>query len=91
MIKAYGFNVALTTSWSAIPSLTPTAKPNVSPLASAVSKRSIINEFRPQLQSGKDLLTQAFRDSLTAHNYNFITNSSGILPDKSFKVIKIFQ
>jgi hypothetical protein len=82
-LKCSGFNAELTTSWSAIPSVTPTAKPNVSPIAPVVSTSSIINEFRPQLQSGKDLQTQAFRDSLTANNYNFIAKSSDIIPGKS--------
>jgi hypothetical protein len=83
-LKDSGFNVELTTSWSAIPSVTPTAKPNVSPIAPAVSTNSLINEFRPQLQSGRDLQTPAFRDFLSANNYNFIPNSSAIVPGKNY-------
>jgi hypothetical protein len=72
------YNVAIDASWSAIPSLTPTAKPNVSPIANAVSTTSQIADFRPQLKSGKDLQTVAFRESLAAHNYTFLTSTTEI-------------
>jgi hypothetical protein len=77
------YKVDLQTGWSAIPSLTPTAKPNVSPIATAVSNVSQFNEFRPQLYSGKDLQTAAFRDSLAAHNFTFVTKPSDIIPGKN--------
>lgn len=71
-------NVSLQAGWSAIPSLTPTAKPNVSPIAVAVSTQSSITEFRPQLQSGKDLQTQAFRDALKAADFKLVTRANDI-------------
>lgn len=77
----FKYQVALETNWSAIPSLTPTAKPNVSPIATAISVTSDIKEFRPQLQIGKDLQTAAFRESLTAHNFKLVTSSNDINPD----------
>jgi sulfur relay (sulfurtransferase) DsrC/TusE family protein len=70
--------ISLQAGWSAIPSLTPTAKPNVSPIANSVSIQSSISEFRPELQNGKDLLTNVFRDTLTANNFKFISNASEI-------------
>lgn len=73
------YKVDLKSSWSAIPSLTPTAKPNVSPIAISVSKASEINEFRPQLMNGKDLQTAAFRDQLTANGFKLILNSDDIV------------
>jgi hypothetical protein len=78
------YNVALDASWSAIPSLTPTAKPNVSPIANAVSTTSQIADFRPQLKSGKDLQTAAFRESLAAHNYTCLTSTSEIDVHKKY-------
>lgn len=72
------YKVDFKSSWSAIPSLTPTAKPNVSPIAISVSKASEINEFRPQLMNGKDLQTAAFRDQLTANGFKLILNSDDI-------------
>ncbi len=73
--------VTLETDWSAIPSLTPTAKPNVSPIATSVSVQSNITDFRPQLQNGKDLLTQVFRDELKAKDYKLVTQAKDIQSD----------
>jgi hypothetical protein len=70
--------VSLQAGWSAIPSLTPTAKPNVSPISTAVSIQSGIAEFRPQLQNGKDLLTQVFRDALKTPDFKLVTNANDI-------------
>jgi hypothetical protein len=68
----------LQAEWSALPSLTPTAKPNVSPIATEVSIQSGIIEFRPQLQNGKDLLTPVFRDALKNAGYKLVTNANDI-------------
>jgi hypothetical protein len=70
--------VSLQAGWSAIPSLTPTAKPNVSPIATAISIQSGIAEFRPQLQNGKDLLTPVFRDALKTADFKLVTKSNDI-------------
>ncbi|MFZ4465339.1 MAG: hypothetical protein ACOYN5_15945, partial [Bacteroidales bacterium] len=77
----YKYKVELTSNWSAIPTLTPTAKPNISPIAAAVSVNSEIKDFRPQLQSGKDLQTSVFRESLIAHNFKLITTAADIDPE----------
>ena len=74
------YKVTLKSNWSAIPSLTPTAKPNVSPVAISVSTTSEIVEFRPQLANGKDLQTAAFREQLSANGFKLITNPSDINP-----------
>jgi PglZ domain len=77
-LAKYKLNVTMQTGWSAIPSLTPTAKPAISPIASAVSTNSSITEFRPQLQNGKDLLTNVFRDALKANDFKLVTNPNDI-------------
>jgi len=82
-LKDLKYKIDLQTDWSAIPSLTPTAKPNVSPIATAVATESQFNDFRPKLKSGKDLQTAAFRDSLAAHNFILVTNPSDIVPGKN--------
>ncbi len=74
-------NVSLQTAWCAIPSLTPTAKPNVSPIADRVAMPSDIKEFRPHLQNGKDLLTPAFRDALHEADFTLVTQAEDIQPD----------
>ena len=84
----YEFKVTMQTGWSAIPSLTPTAKPAVSPIAAAVSTNSDIIEFRPRLQNGKDLLTPVFREALKGNNFKLVTNPNDIDNDgKSWQEI----
>lgn len=77
-LKRLKYKVALKSNWSAIPSLTPTAKPNVSPIAISVSKTSEIVEFRPQLSNGKDLQTAVFREQLLANGFTHVTNPGDI-------------
>lgn len=77
-LAKYKLKVTLQAGWTAIPSLTPTAKPNVSPIAMVVSIQSGIAEFRPQLQNGKDLLTPVFRDALKAADFKLVTNANDI-------------
>ncbi len=77
-----GYKVSISAGWSALPSLTPTAKPAVSPLLGAVSETSTCNEFRPQLQNGKDLLTTAFRNALAEQGFVFIGGSADIQPGR---------
>jgi hypothetical protein len=77
-LEKYKWKVSLQAGWSAAPSLTPTAKPNVSPIATSVSTQSGIEEFRPQLHNGKDLLTPAFREALKAVEFKLVTNANDI-------------
>lgn len=72
------YKVSLQSGWSAIPSLTPTAKPNVAPFATEVSEQSSIMEFRPQMKNGKDLLTAVFRDALKRADYQLVTTAEDI-------------
>jgi hypothetical protein len=77
-IEKQKLKVSLQAGWSAIPSLTPTAKPNVSPIATAISTSSNITEFRPQLQNGKDLQTHVFRDALKAAEIKLVIHANEI-------------
>jgi len=77
-----GFDVNLTSTWSALPTLTPTAKPFCSPIAGIVKTDSECNEFRPQLNNGKDLLTATFRDALSQKNFIYVSNTTEIDPNK---------
>jgi len=70
--------VSLEAGWSAIPSLTATAKVHMSPIANQVSLESNLVEFKPQLNNGKDLLTLVFREMLKVNEFQFISNSEDI-------------
>ena len=77
------YKIQLENSWSAIPSLTPTAKANVSPIATMVATNSQITEFRPQLETGKDLLFNEFRKALKEVNFNHIVKATDINPEEN--------
>jgi hypothetical protein len=64
--------------WSAIPSLTPTSKPNVSPIMSSVDTASAINDFQPYLSSGNLLTHHYFKKELKKKLINFIKTESEI-------------
>ena len=70
--------------WSAIPTVTPTAKPNVSPMSGAISIKSEIKDFRPQLENGKDLQHAAFIDSLKSYDYKLVKTAKDITPDNKY-------
>jgi hypothetical protein len=78
------FNVEISQGWSAIPSVTPTAKPNVSPIVEDISQSSELVEFRPQLNNGKDLTTANFREALTSRDYYYVDHDSQIEDGKNY-------
>jgi hypothetical protein len=78
------YKVTIEPGWSAIPSLTATSKPAVSPLATKVSTQSTINDFSPALENGKDLKTQVFRDTLESCGFHFIRNANEIEQNQSY-------
>ncbi|MBS3915226.1 MAG: BREX-1 system phosphatase PglZ type B [Bacteroidetes bacterium] len=75
-LKKHKTNLSYT--WSALPSLTPTAKPNVSPVAKSLSTTSECNDFRPQTISGKELLHPIFKTELQNLGYKFVSEFSDI-------------
>lgn len=77
-LQRRNFKISLIENWSAIPSLTPTAKANVAPIASVIDAQSNFVDFRPQLQSGRDLSTQNFRDALTSVGFTYVANRNDI-------------
>ncbi|WP_181308261.1 BREX-1 system phosphatase PglZ type B [Rufibacter sp. XAAS-G3-1] len=78
LAKSNNYKVQLLPTWSAIPSVTPTAKPHVSPIALSLSPESHFNEFRPQTLAAKDLNTTVFRSALQEIGFNYIGNNVNI-------------
>jgi hypothetical protein len=72
------FEHSFETSWSAIPSLTPTSKPSVSPIIGNLSKESEWNTFQAQLKTGKPLSHHYFKSSLADKGVQFISSSQEI-------------
>jgi len=65
--------------FAALPSVTPTAKPAVSPVAQRITGSSAGEEFRPCLaEGGKDLTTDRFRKLLEEDGFQILaTNETG--------------
>jgi len=78
------YKVKIESGWTAIPSLTPTAKPQVSPISHLVSENSEISEFKPQTNSGKKLDSAAFKEALLTLGYEFVSHADDIEPGKRY-------
>lgn len=78
------YKVTMEAGWTAIPSLTATAKPKVSPVAPLVSENSEINEFVPQTHSGKKLDSPAFKEALLTKGYEFAPHADDMEPGKKY-------
>ncbi|MBI1292837.1 BREX-1 system phosphatase PglZ type B [bacterium] len=73
-LRRRGQDVTFTRRWSTIPSVTPTAKPAVSPVAEVLSSSSALNErFLPQLELTQQTLdTSAFRTALNGLGFQVL-------------------
>lgn len=78
------YKVTMEAGWTAIPSLTATSKPKVSPVAPLVSENSEINEFVPQTYSGKKLDSPAFKEALMMKGYEFATHADDMEEGKTY-------
>ncbi len=77
LLQADGFTVETATHWSALPTVTATAKPAWHPLADALIGTSLPEGFEPQLlDTGKNLTTQAFRNLLASHGWSWLDAAS---------------
>ncbi len=66
LLKAQSLEVEMATRWSALPTVTATAKPAWRPLADALSGMTLPEGFEPQVaETGKALKTQGFRNLLS--------------------------
>ena len=73
------YRVNLDTRWIPLPSLTPTCKPYVSPVAEQISRQSTPNEFRPRTNDDKDLTFHHFEAALDKAGYSFPRSSSELV------------
>lgn len=78
LLKEQGFAVEVATRWSALPTVTATAKPAWRPLADGLSGNRLTEGFEPQIaETGKDLKTQAFRKAMSALNVEYDSRIQG--------------
>lgn len=64
LLEGHGLTAAVKSAWSALPSVTATAKPAWRPMAERLRGESASSSFEPQTEAGKPLRTQLFRDLL---------------------------
>lgn len=75
-IEAGAHAVAMTHRTVALPSVTPTSKPAVSPVAHRITGVTEGEKFLPStLQDGKELTTDRFRDLLDHEGFQFLTSN----------------
>ena len=82
-LKQSGFELSLENELTAIPTVTPTAKPFNSPLSGLVDENSSINKFQPTV-NGKDLTTQVFRSALEETGYQYVKSPKKIESGKKY-------
>lgn len=70
-LKQSGLELNLDNEITAIPTVTPTAKPFNSPLSGLIDENSSINKFQPTV-NGKDLTTQVFRSAIEDTGYQYV-------------------
>ena len=77
LLQAYGLRVETARRWSALPTVTATAKPAWRPLADALIGNSLPEGFEPQLaETGKNLTTQTFRNLLASNGWTWLEATS---------------
>lgn len=74
-----GFHVTLKWRWAALPTVTATAKPAVTPLADQITGDLLEEDFSARLASGKPADAANLRDALEEHGYQCL-NESTIAP-----------
>ena len=72
------YKIEIDTMWTAIPSVTSTAKPQVSPAAGSVSEESAFREFRPQLKNGQDLTFNTLMEAIKDKGYKIVKKPEDI-------------
>lgn len=72
------YKVNLDQTWSALPSLTATSKPSVSPISPLISSESPIKDFQPNFKSGNPCTPYYFKKELSQKGVQHISGVSEI-------------
>ena len=76
MLTASGLESLLSSRWAALPTVTATSKPAVTPLAAALSGQNINENFEPSVRStGHHLNSDRFRKMLTEEGFQLLDNN----------------
>ena len=83
-LRESGMDVEQRLQYCALPTLTATSKPAVSPIADQVSAESAFLDFRPQSLEGKDLTTANFRALLETSGYQYYVAGGPLAPNLKY-------
>ena len=81
-MKNKNYKLTLDSTWTPLPSLTPTCKPFFSPMAEAISPDSRCTDFRPETKDKKDLTTSRFEKEMSTMGYTFVRSVADLDPEK---------
>lgn len=78
-LEKMGMVGKLTSRWAALPSVTATAKPAVAPISRQIRGTALLEDFAPQMMSGKIASATELRKAIVAEGYQ-ILDSNGLNP-----------
>jgi hypothetical protein len=82
-LEEMGITGSLTTRWSALPSVTATAKPAVTPLINEIQGGALPDDFAPRFRSGKPTTAAELRKALAAQGYTVLSPDDLNVPASS--------
>jgi len=77
-LSSVKYAAKMSTTWSALPSLTPTSKPALAPIQNQLSKSSGWKDFQVETKEGKPLSHHYFKASLKKNGVQYIESASQI-------------
>lgn len=82
-LERRGCQVQLSHRWAALPTVTATAKPAVSPVAAEISGGDLPADFAPAITStGKQVIAPVLRAALEEHGFQLLTGGLGDIPQE---------
>lgn len=75
LLEADGMDVEKQIAWSALPTVTATAKPAWAPMAEHLKGEEIGSGFEPSLKGNKPMRTDEFRSKLESLGWSYLANS----------------
>lgn len=82
-LEMRGCRVLIRHRWAALPTVTATAKPAVTPVAGDISGAEIPDDFSPRFGDGKPIGAATLRAAIKARGYHLLSDSPGDGPEEA--------
>ena len=82
-LEVMGITGSLTTRWAALPTVTATAKPAITPVVDQIQGQALPDDFAPSFRSGKPTSAAELRKALTALGYTVLGDDELNLPSSA--------